>query len=92
MTIISSPSSEEILANEAEWLQHFDEHMEYSLTSKVTYFIAVVTSLLALAAFARRVYRFLQKGLYRTTRADKLVNWCQTTTSIRLPLVKMIRA
>jgi hypothetical protein len=68
-TIISSPLSEEVLAKEAKWLQQFETRTGSSWTSKVTYFIAIVASLFALAVLAKRVFRLWRKGVFSNHQA-----------------------
>lgn len=49
-TLKESPLSNEVLAEEANWLENFDKHMESSWTAQMTICVAGVTCLVILAA------------------------------------------
>jgi hypothetical protein len=63
-TIVTSPLSDKVLAQEATWLQNVGMDTRISWTSKATYFVAVMACVVGFAYFAKWIHRLRRKGVF----------------------------
>ena len=69
-TIVTSPLSDRVLAQEAIWLQNVGTDMQISWTSKAAYFVAVMACVVGLAYFAKWIHRLRRKGAFSRRRSE----------------------